>query len=187
FEGMKAIVMILAFALAACLNGSGRVETRSFPLADFDSVETDMFVQLDVTRSDAYAVSVTADDNVWSHVQVTKTDRKLKIELRQDTFYTNVTMQARVSMPALVALHVSGGSRARLTGFDVRQPSLDIDASGSSGVVLFGEATTANVHGSGASDLDLSDLQMEYLDYDLSGASHIHYAGSPKIGRAHAD
>src|SRR5581483_8298895 len=168
FEGMKAIVMILAFALAACLNGSGRVETRSFPLADFDSVETDMFVQLDVTRSDAYAVSVTADDNVWSHVQVTKTDRKLKIELRQDTFYTNVTMQARVSMPALVALHVSGGSRARLTGFDVRQPSLDIDASGdskvtgaihvdtlaidasgSSGVVLFGEATTANVHGSG--------------------------------------
>jgi hypothetical protein len=177
--------------LSGCLTGSGRLETKSFALADFDSVEIDRDVQLDVTRGDAFSVSITADDNLWGALEVSREGTILRIKLPSDQLLSNVTLRAAVTMPALVSLHASGDSHARLAGFDVSTaPRLDLDASGGSGIegavntdamslhlsggshaTLTGTAASAAIDGSGGSDAGLDGLTAQKASVSLSGNS----------------
>ncbi len=195
----RPIAIVLLALLSACFTGSGVLETKSFALADFDSIEINRGVQLDVTRGDGFGVSVTADDNVWDVLDVSLQDRTLHIELPSDRFFSNVTVHAAVSMPALASLHASGGSHAQLSGFDVPAPTLNLHASGESAIegdvtadvlsldlsgasraTLTSEVTSATVDLSGASSAMV--VVDGTLDYHLSGASRLVYSGTPQIG-----
>jgi hypothetical protein len=80
-----------------------------------------------------------------------------------------------------LTLGLSGASHATLTGSaDV----VHIDASGASHASLEKlTGNTAHASLSGASDVQVNAIKN--LDYDLSGASHLTYAGSPTVDRAH--
>jgi RNA polymerase sigma factor (sigma-70 family) len=98
-------------------------------------------------------------------------------------------------------LRVSGASK--LTG-DLRAGRVDLEAGGASHVSLKGSAKKARLSATGASHLTLAEFAVESaavtltgashakvqakkeLDYDLSGASHLSYAGDPKVGKARA-
>jgi RNA polymerase sigma factor (sigma-70 family) len=98
-------------------------------------------------------------------------------------------------------IRVSGASR--LTG-DLGAGAVDLEASGASHVSLKGSAKKARLSGTGASHLALAEFAVESadvtltgashaklqvkseLDYDLSGASHLKYAGAPKVGKGRA-
>jgi hypothetical protein len=185
-----ALLLALFALLSACATGSGRLETRPFALADFDSIEADDAVELDVTRGDGFAVAVTADDNVWDALDVSREGRTLRLRLRAGVVFSGVTVRANVTMPSLVALHVAGAAHARLAGFDAPQPGLDLDASGASEIAgsvsvqtlslhvsgssratLSGTATTATVDASGASTAGLAGLRATTADVALSGSS----------------
>ena len=74
----------------------------------------------------------------------------------------------------------SGASHASLTGSaDV----IRVEASGASHAALENvTANSAHANASGASHIQVNASKS--LEYDLSGASHLSYAGSPKIDRA---
>jgi hypothetical protein len=96
-------------------------------------------------------------------------------------------------------LSVSGAST--LDG-GLRQGQVTLDVSGASTATLHGAADLLNVTVSGASHGGLEDIVSDAiradisgasnakvnarhkLDYDVSGASHLSYAGSPTIGQA---
>jgi len=184
-----AAIFFLMF-LSACLTGSGRLETRSFDLADFDSIEVDEGIHLDVARDPAFSVSITADDNLWDALDVSRQGTTLRIQLRSDTIYSSVTVHAMVSMPVLASLHASGGAHASFSGFDepssnvalhasgaseiagdANVESFDVHVSGGSHATLTGAAATVQIDGSGGSNADLGGLETSAADVSLSGGS----------------
>jgi ribosomal protein L31 len=195
-----AMVVFLAFLAGCVFDGSGRLETRSFALTDFDSIETNMVVSLDVVRGDAFAVSVTADDNLWTRMNVSQQGKTLHIELPSDRFYSGVTAHATVTMPVLAGIRASGSSYAKFSGFDASTLTLDasgnstiegdatveklsLDVSGNSHATLTGvRAAAADVSLSGTSSGSLTVVRT--LDYDVSGGSHLVYFGNPQIGKS---
>lgn len=95
-----------------------------------------------------------------------------------------------------IQIHVSGASSVQ---GEVRAKDLTLDLSGASHAKLQGQAQTVNVEASGASHAALENFKGDvgrarvsgasgvafvansHLDYEVSGASHLTYAGSPVI------
>jgi hypothetical protein len=101
--------------------------------------------------------------------------------------YNSVTLKARITMPDIYELDLSGGSRASITGFssshdlklglsggsritgDITAGDADLDLSGGSQVDLIGSADDLKVDGSGGSQLDLESFRVNNADMNLSG------------------
>lgn len=202
FRSMKTAFLLLALLPGCVFDGSGRLETRSFALSDFDAIETDMVIQVDVVRSDTFAVAITADDNLWGRLDVSREGKTLRIKLPSDRFYSGVTAHAVVWMPALASIDASGSSYAHFSGFDSQ--SLDLHASGNSTIEGDANAETVSLDLSGNSRATLAGMHAgsalvslsgsssatlsveRTLDYDLSGGSHLYYSGNPQIGKHEA-
>ena len=67
------------------LTGSGDLKTEEYTFSDFNRVEVSSAFEFEISWSNSYAISVTADDNVIEKVQVTKEGDTLKIGLKTMT------------------------------------------------------------------------------------------------------
>lgn len=188
---IRSLLVAALFASQGCVAGSGRMESRPFALADFDAISGSHGLHLEVTRGETFSVTVTTDDNLWDFVRVEKVGNTLELGHHPSVVYGVGTLSARVTMPALYSLQLSGASGARLKGFDQRVPRFDfiasgsselaaaslqadelfMDLSGASGADVAGAATNARITASGASALDLYDLHTTTASVTLSGAS----------------
>ncbi len=195
------IVLVAALALtlglAACdddgfeaLRGSGNVVTEDFEFADFASVEVFNVFDVEIVQSDSFSVTIRADDNILELVNVSKNGETLSVRLRQGlTISTGVTLEARITMPDLEALDLSGATSGTVSGFrsegqidielsgasnldgDLEAGNIDFDVSGASRVTLEGSAAEATIVVSGASRLDLADFPADTAEVIVSGAS----------------
>ena len=187
------ITICAAWLLSGCtlagLVGSGRGVTRDMPLSNFTAIDASSAFQLDVKQGDGYAVSVTADDNLWDQVEARVDGQTLHLGLKPGT-YTNAHLRASITMPALAGVTLSGASHATLAGFakpasqlaircsgassldgEARGDNATFDLSGASKVTLRGAASTAQVTAGGASSADLSQFPADKANVQLSGAS----------------
>ncbi len=181
---VAAVLLALALAAAGCdmpstgglgqVSGSGKPATKTYEYTGFTKVVVDSGFMATIERGDSYAVSVTVDDNLLKD--------KLKVELDGDTLhiglaplwqFRDVTLKAKVTLPRLTGLEVSGASTADAvaTGDD-----LDLAASGASAVTLAGPGKVA-LDVSGASRVDGAVL-LDELAGEVSGASVAACTGS---------
>ena len=64
-------------------------------------------------------VEIRTDDNVLPHLDVRKSSDTLKICFKKGNYsLKNCTLEARVTMPTLKGIDLSGASTAKITGFD---------------------------------------------------------------------
>jgi hypothetical protein len=219
------VFVLATLLLSSCIydgpivRGSGSLVTKTMDLSSFSGVDASYAFQVDITQGEAFSVSVTADDNLWDRLQVRVNGQTLELGL-QPGAYNNTHLSAKVSMPALSKLSLSGASRATMTGFksasdmsmdlsgasslngDVQAKNMDLGLSGASRAVLTGAGDGVRLDASGASNADLGKFPVNTatltlsgasranlnvktsLDYDLSGASHLSYTGSPSVGKS---
>jgi hypothetical protein len=188
----------LALVAAACgvslgsvhITGSGNLETRTYDLSGFTSISASHTFDVTVTRGDAFAVSVTADDNLYDDILVEVRGTTLSIGLRSRVSLIGPsTLKAAVTMPSLSGVDLSGASKADISGFttpgslrlsasgagvltgEVAATALTVELSGASRATLTGTAESASLSASGASRLSLADLRAGVATVDLSGAS----------------
>jgi hypothetical protein len=151
------IIIVLTLPFAGCkgiVSGSGNTETQDYEISNFTQVEISETFSYQVLRSNFYSVVVTADDNILDeYVQVSKTGERLEVGLKPDHIYNSLTLNVVITMPALHSLQVSGVSRGSVEGFDSTHDLI--------------------VNISGASNLDLIDLSIGDVDFEVSGASSI--------------
>ncbi|MDI7274484.1 MAG: head GIN domain-containing protein [Anaerolineae bacterium] len=194
----RLFVLIGALLLAGCcparfgtraLTGSGRLVDRDLDLSGFSRIEAGTAFQLDISRADSFSVTITADDNVIDDVEVGTADGTLRLRLRPGASVIRATLRARITMPGLRALSLSGAAGATLTGFSSDE-SLDLDVSGASDlrgdaragdtrltisgagqVDLDGGGRSLSIQGSGASSADLLEYPVGDADVRLSGGS----------------
>jgi hypothetical protein len=132
------LIMCLLWLSPGCDNGifgvvvgSGDMTTQTYDYSDFSHLQVENAFVVEVQRGLSYSVSVTVDDNLVDYLQISKSDNTLKLSVRAGYSYPNATFQAKVTMPNLEQLTLSGASRATVSGFNA-QDDLKLLISGAS-------------------------------------------------------
>lgn len=195
------LVMLMATALAGCnvigdmlpngLVGSGVLVTQEYDFSDFSEIELSHAFQATITRGDTFSVVVRADDNLFDRLRVEQDGNLIRIGLTPDTLTGQATLEADITLPALVRLGVSGASTAQLNGFaaaddfaaiasgasrihgDITAGDVNLQASGASTISLAGEGGNVTADASGASTIDLEEFAAVDANASASGASTV--------------
>ena len=136
---------------------------------------------MDISQGESFSVVIRIDDNLVEHLNVIKQGDTLKIGLdpTRDFNIQNATMEAKVTMPELTGLDLSGSSDANITGFNSTE-NLTVDLSGSSSLVGDIEAGDISIDLSGSSDMKLAGSAAD-LTIDISGSSDLDLAELPAV------
>jgi len=185
----KAIILIISVAVlaAALFSGCGttglaNIVTEEKDFTDFTYVDVGGTFEVKIVQSESFNVTVSADESFFDYVAVSKEGETLRIYLNPRHTFTDFTMQARIlkakiSMPALYGLHLSGASKGTVTGFKSPQ-DFSVDISGASSLGMDDiEVGDAELKISGASKVSGS-MSADDAEFEVSGASKIELKGS---------
>lgn len=171
--------------------GSGTFDTEKKDFTDFTIVEVGWGFEVEISQSDSYSINITADDNMFDHIEVSQTGDTLTIGLKWGYGYQSVTLRAEITMPELYELKFSGGTHGTVEGF-TSSHEFAVDLSGGSRlsgdfttsgdarftlsggshlIGLDGAANDLRVSASGGSGLELSDFSVHDASVNLSGGS----------------
>jgi hypothetical protein len=192
-------LLLLSALLAGCAvgfpglvaTGSGRTVTRAVEVADFDTVDIGSAFNVDLQQGEEFKITLRADDNFMPHVRAVKDGNTLRIALDPNfpgaRSWKIGTLEARITMPNLRELRLSGGSHGTVAGFTrdldanlsggswlkgtLAAGALDLVASGGSNFSLDGSAQELTARGSGAGRFELPDLRAGNARITLSGGS----------------
>ena len=183
---MKTIMAVLVVALLTsglaqgCQGGergSGKLQTENYNYSNFTRVEVSSAFKVEITPSSSYSVEVTADDNLLEYVEVSKEGETLKIGLKTVTLLWPVTLEAKITMPELRGLVLSGATRGTVSSFSSTK-NLDIELSGASSLGLVDISAgdvKFNVHG--ASKVT-GNIVANDTEFNIDGASTAQLKGS---------
>ena len=172
--------------------GSGKAMTKDYQITGFNSVNVGSVFEVEITQGDSFKTTITADDNLFDYIKAAKEDSTLHLSLesKDKSIETKEHLKAKIVMPSLRNLKLSGASHASVSGFK-SSPMIDVDiggashlkgeletnkfvaqAHGASHLELTGSAGDAKLKGSGASHLNLAKFALDQADVTLDGASH---------------
>ena len=184
------VALITSVVLTGCganIIGSGNLVTKAFDFSGFTKVEAHNGFRVDLTRSTSYSIEVTTDDNVQEYLDVTKSGDTLRIKLTGYQNYSSVTLEAKVTIPDVYRISLSGGSQAEVTGFssshdfsaalsggsrldgNITTGDAEFDLSGGSRVTLTGSAEDLVIKSSGGSKLILESFPVNNADINING------------------
>jgi len=136
------------------VEGSGNLSTQEVDFSGFTRVDVGYAFEVEILQSDSYSVNITADDNLFDdHIRVSQAGETLKIGLRPGYNYQSVTLRAEITMPDLYGLELSGATHGTAQGFNSSHHFI--------------------LKLSGASSLDMVDMSVGDIDFDISGASSV--------------
>lgn len=173
------------------ITGSGNMITIEEDFADFIRIDISNTFEATITQADSYSVLVRVDDNISDYLNIVKEDDILRIYLDSGHNYNEVTLEAKITLPDLETLFLSGASNATLTRFDFNHDfaflvsgasivsgtldmgggNLDILLSGASNITLDGNCKGLIINASGVSILELKDFMCTSATVILSGVS----------------
>jgi len=200
---MRCPLLLCVLLLTGCdfagIMGSGTLVTKDLPLQSFDKIEAGGAIHLDVTQGKTYSVSVTADDNLWQYADVQIENNTLHLALKGGSF-GNTHVSAKIVLPHLSGVDISGASSGMLHGIDepkddlkiqvtgaskvegdVTAKKLSLDVSGASSAGLKGHADALTIDASGASHAELRDLAAGEVRVHASGASEVKVNASSQL------
>jgi hypothetical protein len=193
------ILLVLVALVVGCtiqtgsVTGSGNVVTREVDVSGFDRLEIGNAFNVDIRQGETFSVVVRVDDNLLDYLIVKKSGSTLKLGLKTGLTVglQNTTQEARVTMPELTGLALSGAVLGTISGFqstnrfdldvsgashlrgDIEAGDARFNVTGASGVTLRGSAGDLSVTARGASTVDLADFAVADAIVKAVGASHV--------------
>ena len=164
---------------------SEETETRQFYFTEFSRLEIGSAFSYEIKQSDTYSISITANDNLFDDIEVTKEGQTLKIGIEFPEFRWAIfnsidpKPKAVITMPQLYGLNSSGATHGTVANFNSKE-NLEIEVSGASSVELV-EISAGDIQFevSGASNM-AGDIAAEAIDLEVSGASSVQLEGSAR-------
>jgi hypothetical protein len=171
---LAALLLLVTLSLTTgcpVVAGSASLTTQDFDLDGFNRVQAESSFDVEIVQGASYTVEITVNDNLKDYLRVSKNGDTLVLSVKSGYSYLNSTFRARVIMPNLRKLEMSGASRAIVTGFIGRE-DLDVNISGASSASFTNmkvRALDSDVSGAGtlSGDMDASS----FANVRLSGAS----------------
>jgi hypothetical protein len=133
--------------------GSGNLINEEMGFSDFTKINVGSGFKVEITQSSSYGVNLTADDNVFDYIETSLKGDTLTIRLKWGYSYQSLTLRAKIIMPELYEVQLSGGTHGTVEDFS----SLHTFVLGLSG----------------GSFLDMDDMLVGDIQCDLSGGSHL--------------
>lgn len=131
--------------------------TEEFNLSGFTRINVRFAMEVEIVRSDSYSVSVSGSDTFLDNVDVYLEGDKLVLgyDLNVMSFLAApfAHARARIALPELKELNIAGAARGTVTGFN--------------------SPNDFALYVSGASRLEIVDMSVGNMKWDLSGASRI--------------
>jgi len=171
----KVVIMTIAIITSLLLPivGCGPMRTQTYDFTDFTKVEIGSSFPFEVVQSDSYAVSITAPETLFSHVQVSKDGDTLRVF--QTAGMPPMGTHVKIAMPDLVAAKLSGSVKGSIKGFSSTH-DFNLNVSGASNVSGSIVAGDAAMQVSGASKVQLEGSAKNIV-VDVSGASTFNLSG----------
>ncbi len=172
------------------------MKTERMDFRDFTHVDAGYACEVEIARSDSYSISITAGDNLIKSVKVNKQDGTLRIRRTLSSLRGLIpgTYQAKITMPVLDRLDLSGASKGTVSGFsskgnfssslkgasflamlDMSAGDIKFELVGASKVTGQAKGADAEFHLSGASRLELEGSANKIV-IEAAGASHVDLA-----------
>lgn len=190
------IISIIAITFNACIisggvQGSRNVTSESRTLNDsFEKIEVSQGIDVILTQSKEYALTVEADDNLHNLLMTEVKDGTLKIYFKENVGQRKES-KVYLDMPSLSGINTNSG--ASVTGkntFELDKLSLDassgseievrvqgqeIKATTSSGsdITLTGDCKSLFANSSSGSDIDAKGLTAQEVEADASSGADI--------------
>ena len=180
---MPAVLMVLLLVLSlvsgctgVTIKGSGKLVEEIFDISDFTGIKAQNGFQVEVSESNSFSVVVSIDENALEYIDIKKSGDMLLVRPKPNCSFRSVTMIAKITMPEITKVEVSGGARIDASDFD---SSSHLSVSLSGGSDFSGSINTGDIDAtlSGGSHMDLNN-SADRLKADLSGGSHLTLSGS---------
>jgi hypothetical protein len=161
-----AITLTMVMLLAGCSSfGSTVTETKEF--TNFTSVDVENIFQVEIVQATSFNTTITVHKDLLDYISVSQEGETLKIMLNPHHPFTDFTrgrktLKAKIAMPAISRLSLSGATKGTISGFKSTQ--------------------SFHVNVSGASSLEINDIEVGNTEFDISGASKV--TGSLKTSDA---
>lgn len=155
---------------------------RTLELADFDRLDIGGVFELDVTVGGDYSVTLSGPANEIERVTANVADGGLVLARRDNhriRLGKNQSVSARIVMPFLRAIDISGVVSGAVRGVD--SDELSVAISGVGNVNLTGTCGTLRAAVSGVGDLEARDLQCRKVKVTVSGVGHAGVYASEEI------
>ncbi len=153
------VIVVVVAVVAIYWYSPGAQKTETFELSDFTQVEVSSAFQVTIRESETYSIKVTAGERIFDRIQVNKTGETLRIgTLPITVLFGSFDAKAEITMPTLNRLDLSGATKATVNGFNST------------------ESFAATV--TGASSLEMTNIEFRDVNVQLSGASHIVAVGT---------
>lgn len=166
-KAVVASILILTVALfSGCsANITGKLITEEKDFSDFTEVDVEGVFDIEIVKSDSFSVTISGDEGFFDYIAVEKEGDTLKISLDPRHTFTDFTLAAKaltakITMPALHRLRLAGASTGTIKGF---KSSEDF-----------------RLEVSGASSVDMDDIEVNSAKFEISGASKV--TGSMEAG-----
>ncbi len=174
-----AVVVLVAAAmlLSSCnilftVKDLGPSTTRTYDYTGFNTVDVGSALTVDIEYGETYSVEITANERVFDRIIVVEKDDTLKIGMKWFGIgFNNTNIEARIVMPELKKLVLSGSSEGTVSGFK-STTDFETDISGASGLDLEMESGAFSGVVSGSSEL-VAKIKSTSTKVNLSGASDL--------------
>ena len=149
------------------------MKTKEFNINGFVNVAAGGYFDVEIVQADTFRVSISADD--FAHILVEKANDTLIIRYRGiDCFAIfHSQPQARIAMPSLAKLVLSGASKGKMQGFNSTN-NLELTLSGASHLEAFNIST-------GSLGIKLEGASGLTGDIKASGDAKFEVAGAGKL------
>ena len=178
---LAAVILSVMLLLPGCyglITGSGNLDTREFDYSDFSRVEIGSAFEVEIVQSASFAVSITADDNIFEYIDISKSGNTLNIRLKSGYNFRSFTTEAVILMPDITHLQLSGATHGTVQDFGFSH-DLAVNISGASSLIMTDIATgNIDLEISGASRVSGNIAAGGDADFDISGASTVGLSGS---------
>ena len=156
----------------------GNLKTEEMEFSGFTAVEVGWAFEVSIKQSSSYSVIITADEKIMDSVEVTQTENTLKIGLETGVYAEGLFRKAEITMPELDELILSGATRGTAEGFSTSNPFI-LALSGASSLQMTDmNVGDAEIAVSGASTLNAKGTASNLVSI-VSGASNIDLSGFP--------
>ncbi|MBI2849499.1 MAG: DUF2807 domain-containing protein [Chloroflexi bacterium] len=167
--------------------------TKEFEIKDFTGIEVGGAFEVEIVRADTYSVSVSAEEELFRNLEVSKKGDELEIRHSRHTGWRAQLSRprAKITLPVLEELRLSGATRGTITGFnssedfrlelsgaskldgDITCADAELELSGASHLRLTGSAEDMILEASGANHAELGGFSAHDVAVRLGGASHV--------------
>ena len=161
------------------IKGEGPVISKSFDLKDFDRIVINGQADAVFTQSDAYEVTLRAQENIFDYVDYRVEGTTLILELKDKRTVRSTEFDVTLKAPALKRLEINGAADFDIPAGLKSNDDLQIEVNGA-GDLTFNAVRCNNltIQANGAADVDLTDINVQKLKVDVNGAGDVIVEGN---------